>query len=251
MRFKALASVAAIFLSLALCGPAQAAFAVTHKGTNTVATGTTVSLTGLTISNGDLILVGGAVRLAANGDTLTVTDTAGDTFTYYEHQTGGTASIRTFVAFVKTTGLSSGSVTVTSSGGSVLLMAMSVESATGFDTSTIEDTTARATSNATSTTPNVTSGSPTYSGDLFYSSFQVGNVTYTEDATWTNTAINIGNTNAKANTAYFVGSGTTAATRTGSAASSPWRALIIGIKASGGGGGPTLQGGTLLRGAGK
>jgi len=230
--------------------PASAAFSVTHKGSNSGTT-TSVSVASLTISNGDLILVGGAVRLAANGDTLTVTDTAGDTFTYYEHQTGGTASIRTFVAFAKTTGLSSGSVTVTTSGSSPLVMALSVESVTGFDTSTIEDTTARATSNATSTTPNITSGTPTYTADLFYSSFQVGNVTYTDDATWTNTANNIGNTNAKASTAYFVGSGTSTATRTGSAASSPWRALVIGIKAAAGGGGSTLQGGTLLRGAGR
>lgn len=233
---------AGLILLLGLSLPASAAFTVTHKNTATVSTGTTASVTALTISNGDLILVGGAVRLAANGDTLSLSDTAGDTFTLYEHQTGGTSSIRTFVGFAKTTGLSGGSVTLTSSGGSVLLMTLSVEDVTGFDTATVEDTTARATSNATSTTPNVTSGTPTYSADLFYSSFQVGNVTYTEDATWTNTAINIGNTNAKANTAYFVGSGTSTATRTGSAASSPWRALIIGIKASGGGGGAVFHG---------
>lgn len=228
------AALAVITGLLVLSAPAQAAFSVTHKGSNQVGTGTTVSVTGLTIANGDLILVGGAVRLAANADVLTVSDTAGDTFTYYEHQTGGTSSIRTFVAFAKTTGLSSGSVTLTTSGGSVLVMALSVEDVTGFDSVTTEDTTARATAALTNAVPSITSGTPTYSADLFYSSFQVGNVTYTEDATWTNTVNNLGNTNSKATTAYFVGSGTTAATRTGSTSGSGnWRGVVIGIKASG------------------
>lgn len=224
---------AAMLLLIGMSVPAFAAFTVTHKGTNSVGTGTTVSVTALTVSNGDLILVGGAVRLAASTDVLTLSDTAGDTFTFYENPSGGTNAIRSFIGFVKTTGLSGGSVTLTSSGGNVLMMALSVETVSGYDTTTIEDTTVKAQSNATSTTPNVTSGTPTYSGDLFYSSFQVGNVTYTEDATWTNTGLNLGNTNAKADTGYFIGSGTSTATRTGSTASSQWRSLIIGIKAAG------------------
>ncbi len=251
MRFKALAFFAAIFLSLALASPAQAALALTHKGSNSVGTGTTASVTALTISNGDLIVVGGSMRLAANADTVTISDTAGDTFTYYEYPTGSTTSIRTFVAFAKTTGLSGGSVTMTTSGGSVLDMGLSVEDVTGFDTTTVEDTAARNTAQATSTTPAITTGTPTYSGDLFFSSFSYGNQTYTEDAAWTNTAKDVGNTNSKFATAYYINPASATATRTGTiSASTPWKALVIGIKAAGGGG-PTLQGGTLLRGAGK
>lgn len=230
MKFKVLAILALLF---GMTLPASAAFTVTHKGSNSGTT-TSVSVPSLTVSNGDLILVGGAVRLAAVGDTVTVSDTAGDTFTYYEFQTGGTSGIRTFVAFAKTTGLAAQSVTVTTSGAAPFVMALSVEDVTGFDTTTIEDTAARVSGTATNTTPTITSASPTYSGDLYYSSFQYGNVTYTDDVTWTNTANNVGNTNSKAATAYIIGSGTSTVTRTGSlSGSTPWRGIVIGIKASG------------------
>ncbi len=242
---KRIIVAALIWAGLSL--PAAAAIALTHKGTNSGTT-TSVTVSGLTISNGDLIVVGGAARLAASGDTITISDSAGDTFTYYEGGTGN--ALRSFIAYVKTTGLSGGTVTVTTSGSAPLLLGISVEDVTGFDTTTPEDSTARATGNATNATPTITSGSPTYSGDLFYSSFQLGNVTYTEDATWTNTSGTFGNTNAKGSAGYFIAPGAGTATRTGSASGSAnWRGIITGFKAAGGAS-PTFHGLSAI-GAGK
>lgn len=242
--------VKAAIIAASLCWSvaAQAAPALTHIGSNTAASGSTVALTGVTIANGDLVLVGGLVRTGVAGDTTTVTDSAGDTFTLYEFPASGVGSIRTFVAFAKTTGLSSGSVTVTTTG-TISAAGLSVEDVSGFNTTTPEDTGVKATASATSAAPTITSGAAAQANDLLYSSFQYGNQTYTEDGTWTNTANNVGNANGKFATGYIINAGTAAVTRTGAISSALWRGIVIGIAPTPGA--VTLKGGTLLRGAGR
>lgn len=159
---------------LALCliaSPAWAAWPTPTQVTvrETVSSGA-LSTPTISIAAGRVAVVLGVAR-ASTFTGLSASDQASNTWTMLPLCNG-----QGFIAWSKiTNALSSQTITITPTGGVTNGMTYSVWSVAGFDTTTPEDTAARAcnSSGSATTTPSVTSNVPAFSGDLFFSVWAV------------------------------------------------------------------------------
>jgi hypothetical protein len=170
MKLRVLAL--ALIVWVAAGTPALAAWAHTFlsPAVTTAGTPTTLTKSSVTIPANALGIIAGAVRKNAAGDTLAVTDSAGNNWTEVFCNSAGSAANLTYVAYFQYggTGLTAGSVTLTASVG-MTAATMTPGYATGGDPVVVEDTAVQAcpgTPTGTTLTPTITSGTPTYSGNL-------------------------------------------------------------------------------------
>lgn len=150
--------------------------AVTNIGTNSNTTGATLTLTGVTVPAGSLIIVivdenGSNVALGSVADGVNTYSSAGSTFGK--------------IFFAANASLSGGTITYTKnvSGDTATI---SAAYATGVATVSPLDAAVTATATGSGTSPSVTSGTPGQSGELFIGMVSPlatsGSITMTQDA---------------------------------------------------------------------
>jgi hypothetical protein len=218
--------------------PSLAAFTFTHVNQGSSNASHTTVRSAVTIASGHLVLVGMEMRPAANGDNFGVTDSAGDTFTIHTCN-NGTAAWAVGIAWAITSGLSAGTVTVADgASGTATTIGSSVNDVTGFNSSSPEDAATYAcnlNTTGTSSTPTVTSGSPSQSGDQFYSNIIYANgPTFTEDASWAAVS-SMGNTSAQSRDAQLLNAGSGTETRAPSfgGTNAIWGLVVLGLNPAG------------------
>lgn len=213
-----------------------------------------VTLSGVSVSAGDLIVVCIAYRAKAYTDAILVSDSAGNSYTVHKQQYSTTNVFGVAVAYaVATSALSSGGITVfdTATGSNNFTNAVfAAYSISGGATSSPEDTSVLVSTVGGEQFPsgmNLTSGTPTQAGDLLIGLFNsTGLSSFTESASWT-TLIDrqqgSGFTNTKISASYYVNSGSGAVTwNPTSGGSGAYVPIIIGFKiASAGGSGVTVE----------
>lgn len=162
----------------------------TNIGSSSASGVHSITVTGLNASVGDIVFLTCGIRSHANGDTIIVTDSAGNTYTIITKYV--TAS--TFGAFsayaVVTSALVSGSITITDTstvGNTFTNVVPSVWKVSGGATVSSEDVSVQVSIAATSGSPSLTSGTPTQAGDIFFYTIAETGAwsSYTEDASWT------------------------------------------------------------------
>lgn len=214
-----------------------------------------VTLSGVSVSAGGLIVVAIAYRAKAYTDAILVSDSAGNSYTVHKQQYQTTNPFGVAVAYaVATSALSSGSITVsdTASGSTNFTNAVfAAYSVSGGATSSPEDTSVLVSTvgsgQFSSPGMNLTSGTPTQAGDLLIGLFNsTGLSAVSESAGWSTLVdrqqgSGFSNTNISAS--YYVNSGSGAVTwnptSTGSGAYVP---ILIGFKiAPAGGSGVTVE----------
>ena len=176
---------------------------------------TSGNITSVTASVNDLVVVSGSiVKSAGSGVTVSLSDSAGNTYTVIKGYASGPACIGFIGWAYITSSLSAGTITVSISGGANWSSAEAGASKVkGAASSTTEDTSARATTNAAaSTSPTITSGTPTNSGEIFFCTYaNAGSTadTFTEDSThsWTNLYAKTGTTSSTFSQSYEINSG--------------------------------------------
>jgi len=186
------------------------------------ATQHSLSMTGVTVSAGTLVVVAGAMRGNSGGDTVVASDSVNGTtgWTVVQHNRSGTTDISFIAWSLMPSGLSSGSITIADGAAAANFTAcgFGAYSATGSATSSVNDSAAtNGTDQAATTTPAITSGTPANAGDLFvavYSSANANTGTYTEDAGWNNLFNKLGNSTNTISAAYVVNASATAKTWT-------------------------------------
>lgn len=156
----------------------------TSRGTATdTAAPTSLPIASVTVAAGSLILVAGAIAL--DTPTITVSDSAGNTYTVIQsNNTQRSPDQVAFLAFAYAAfALAAGTVTVAWGGAGINSALAEVFEVTGSKSVSVEDADARATAaNLASTpSPTTTSGTPDYAGDLFVAV----DVTASTSTTWT------------------------------------------------------------------
>ena len=142
-------------LPFAAAASGCAAPVVTNIGTATIATGTTVSISGVTVPAGSLIVI---VMDGAAG-TISASDGHNTYSTAASASAGGATAA---ILFAANASLTSGTITVTDSGGGGL--DMSAVYASNIATASPQDAAVTATKTTTGT---LTSGTPAQAGELF------------------------------------------------------------------------------------
>jgi hypothetical protein len=191
----------------------------------------------VTIAQNSLILVTGQMTAAGNGNTILVTDSAGNSYTVIQHYRTA-ASNAAFLAYaIASTALSGGTVTVadTATGGTNFThCGFAVNSVTGNATASVEDSAAQASNDGAATTsPTVTSGTPGTAGDLFvavYESASPNTGTYTEDGNWTNINLKIGSANLMMSAAYLIDAGTSTHTHNPTTTNQNYSQVVTAFK---------------------
>src|SRR5215469_13708020 len=94
-----------------LAHPALAAFTVTSKGTNNASSAHSVTVSSLTIGSGTLVIVECALMANANGNAVSITDSASNSYTVsVQHYHTGGVQVAAIGYAVLGTSLSAGSV---------------------------------------------------------------------------------------------------------------------------------------------
>jgi hypothetical protein len=234
--------VSALLLCAALVSPAQAVISVTVPASNTVqGSGTAVARTGLTFPTNSIGIIGGMIRKNGAGDTISVADSAGNTWTIATICAAAGAANPMFIAYFNYggTGLTAGSVTLSASV-SMTATAFTAIYATGVKSASPEDGAVYSCNQTASTTsPTITTPAAGFAGDMLVNvtgknSTSAG-FSYTEDTGngWTNAGGN-GNTSIVTNAAYQVNAGSGAVTHNPTMApSATWTQLIVGFQDAG------------------
>lgn len=253
--------LAALF-ALGLNGPALAGITqITGSGTggaigtaNAAAGGTTVVVTtNVAVPPGSLIAIALGVRTA--GSYSGCTDSAGNTYATPLNKTTTGQTTSTTYSYTTVNLPSGGTITCTSPNTSNKGMIAAAFSAT--DSSPLDAASATPTNGSGTTIsvgPTGTLACPSVSGNcelLFAAWSDLGIGTITEDANFTNLGTQTGNSGNTHAAFKLVTANTAVSYSAGNTTSNNWAAYLQAFKAATGGGGPTLQGGTLLRGAGR
>jgi len=224
---------AAVLLAWCLWTPlAFASPSLSHLTSNSSTATNTVTITGVTIAANHLLVIGCGYRTGLATDVPAISDSNGASDVFIvRYNTASGSGVNSVVAYVKTIGLSAGTVTMsTTTSNAANVLACSAEDVTNFNTTTPEDVAAyNIGTGATSSAPAITSGTPSQAGDLMYSPTAFENATMTEDATWTSTTNNVGNSNGHGATAYKIGGAGTVSRTASLTASVIWRANLIAI----------------------
>lgn len=146
------------------------------------------TLSGITAAAGTFVVVTGAFNGGTTVTGVTVSDSAGNSWTVHSEEIDGSTHNLGFIAYsIVTNALSGGSFTITrtpSTGGNINGWAMGAVLFTGNAPSSPEDAAVFATAAGSSSSPSVTGNTATQSGDLLIAVCAVNpgaTTTYTED----------------------------------------------------------------------
>lgn len=211
-----------------------------HLANNQNSATNTITISGITIAANEWLGVACGIRAGNSGDTVSISDSASDSG-FITHTAAGFGTFKSYLAAVKTLGMSGGSVTVsfnTSSAGNVIACSVDhISNTNGEDTAIYAQT-----ASSSTTTPSTTTGTPTQSGDLLYGAIQYGNATMTEDASWTNIIINQGNTNGKGAVSDFPNASSSPVTHAPSFSTAvSYVQNVMGFSPSGGAAAPSCK----------
>jgi hypothetical protein len=208
------------------------AISVTGIGTNNVFTGTTITLTGVTVPSGSLIVA--HVVESQTGNVGSCADSVNTPYTEVTSvliNNSSSNGVLTSWYFANCGALSSQTITYTK-GNSNKAATIAALYATGIATSSPLDSAATATAYGNSAAPTVTSGTPGTAGDLFIG--VLGLVvfkTITQDSNWS-TSFTAANT-MQGGYRINAGTGTLSYAPTFSGSSS-WAEMVFAFKANGG-----------------
>lgn len=248
---------------VALSGPVSAGIAqIVGSGTggsigtaNAASGGTTVVVTTNTsVPAGSLIVVALGVRVV-NGTYSGCADSAGNTYATPLNKTAPLAQATSTTYSYTTSTLNSGG-TITCTSPNTSNKGMVVAAFSGTDPSPLDAASATPTNGNNSTIavgPTSTLACPSTTGncELLFAAWSDGNIgTITEDAAFTNLGTQTGNSGNTHAAFQLVTSNSAISYSAANSSSGNWAAYLQAFKAATGGG-TTLQGGMLLRGAGR
>lgn len=210
----------------------------TSRGSNTDTTGTATDLviSSVSVAQNSLITVAGCLTVDTSM-TITMADSAGNTYTVVQQETTAPAIDRTLFigTAIATTALSSGSITITY-GETVGSSCAEVYETTGGAGSSL-DSAVTATAAFSTASPSQTSGTPTAPGDLMFGvlAWSDSLINYTEDTGngWTNlrNKLTVAGPSSNMSAAYQVNAGVGTKTYAPALSSSITGCIaVIGIK---------------------